>query len=213
MKLICTILVSTLLTACSYSYPIKEGGDGVYYAESPPVYTYVDGFFGFPYYGPYSWTWYHPVWYSPLYSHHYSWFRRTPYYGVPYYMPSYAYTGSHEPRKKKKGKTKAPVPTTPGLQPLLPVDLQQVTISPSPYAAASKNPTFSSASARSRYAAKYGRSAYSAKYGSMNPSRSASSYRPSASSRSMPSTRSSATSGRSTTSRHVPSRMVVEDKP
>ena len=73
MKRAAYILILFLLSSCtSYNYVVKDGGDGVYYAESPPVYTYVDGYFGFPYFGPYSGYWYNPIWYSPLLGPHYS---------------------------------------------------------------------------------------------------------------------------------------------
>lgn len=203
MKPLLTILSCLLISACAtYSYPVKDGGDGVYYAESPPIYTYVDGYFGFPYYGPYSWTWYHPVWYSPYWSNHYSWYRPYQVCGLPYYVPSATFAGQPTPRKGKKSKVTNPGITAPPMTPILPVDLGQMAIAPSRYA--SKNPTFSSAGMKSRYA---GKSAYSAKYGSK------AAYRPSASSRATASPRYSRPSSRSQRSRHQPSRMVTRDIP
>lgn len=58
MKRIPAILILSLLTACS-TYEVKDAGDGVYYAESPPEYRYV-----------YSsgWPFWHSAYYYPVYS-------------------------------------------------------------------------------------------------------------------------------------------------
>lgn len=72
MKRLLVTFLFLSLGACS-SYSVRDAGDGVYYAESPPSYVYVDGWVGFGYAGPYAWSWYHPVWYSPLAGGHYYW--------------------------------------------------------------------------------------------------------------------------------------------
>ena len=208
MKPILSMLFCLFVSACSgYSYPVKDGGDGVYYAESPPIYTYVDGYFGFPYYGPYSWTWYHPVWYSPYWSNHYSWYRPYQVCGLPYYLPTASFAGSAEPRKGRKAKVNNPSITAPLMTPILPIDLEQMVLSPATSRYSGKNPTFYSAGMKSRYSAKSGQSAYDSKYGTQ------SAYRPSVSSRSYASPRYSRSPSRSSSSRHAPSRMVTTDDP
>ena len=208
MKRILPILLCLLVTACTgYNYPVKDGGDGVYYAESPPIYTYVDGYFGFPYYGPYSWTWYHPVWYSPYWSNHYSWYRPHQICGLPYYVPSASFAGQAGVREGKKTKITNPAVTAPLMTPIRPIGLEQMTLSPASSRYSSKNPAFYSAGMKSRYSAKSGQSAYGSKYGNQ------SAYRPSASSRATASPRYSRSASRSSSSRHVPSRRVTTDDP
>lgn len=190
MKRLYTILLSILLAAtAACSYPIKDGGDGVYYAESPPIYTYVDGYFGFPYYGPYSWVWYHPVWYSPYNCNHYSWYRPRNHWSEPFDGPAggVAYNKASRPDKrhvynsrKKSKEYKA----------ILPVDVRQMTISSGTRSSSSKSHSYRSAKAKSRKTSKSSKPAYS---------RSSSS---SAAHRSSPSSRSS-TPVRSSTPRHV----------
>ncbi|MEE4294461.1 MAG: hypothetical protein V2I79_10900 [Xanthomonadales bacterium] len=72
MKRAWPILLILVFSACS-GPTLRDGGDGVYYASSPPAYVYVDSYVGFRYFGPYAWSWYHPVWYSPLAGGHYYW--------------------------------------------------------------------------------------------------------------------------------------------
>lgn len=74
MKRIYSILPLLLLAGCfSQPYNMKFGGNSVSAVKSSGTYTYVGDSFGFPYYGPYSWSWYDPVWYSPVSGPHYSW--------------------------------------------------------------------------------------------------------------------------------------------
>ncbi len=208
MKPILSILLCLLVSACTgYGYPVKDGGDGVYYAESPPIYTYVDGYFGFPYYGPYSWTWYHPVWYSPYWSNHYSWYRPYQICGLPYYLPSTSFAGHSAPHEGKKAKVTDPVVTAPLMTPVLPIDLGQMALSPATSRYAGKNPAFYSTGAKSRYSAKSGRSAYASKYGTR------SAYRPSVSSRSTSSSRYPRSPSRSSESPRVRSRALTIDDP
>ena len=206
MKRAVYILILFLLSSCtSYNYVVKDGGDGVYYAESPPVYTYVDGYFGFPYFGPYSGYWYNPIWYSPLLGHHYSWYRPYQACGMPYYFPSHAFAGQQGPRKGKKARVSDPVVSAPPTRIILPVDLEQMTIAPQSSRYASKNPSFNAAGSKSRYAAKSVRSSNSVKRSSTGV------YRPSSSYRSPSSSRYPSTPSRSQGSRHAPSRMVIDD--
>lgn len=80
-------VLAGIVSGCmTYPYEVKDGGDGVYYAESAPVYTYVNMPFGFPYYGPYAWSWYYPVWHPPYAGSHYSWYR-------PYHPWSHPFSG------------------------------------------------------------------------------------------------------------------------
>ena len=122
MKMFAAILLTVLLAGCTgYGYPVRDGGDGVYYASSPPVYTYVDGYFGFPYYGPYSWSWYYPVWYTPLAGPHYSWYRSYGFWamtGAPYRPPTIS----------DKSEPPAPVDSGPDVRPIMPVDLGQMAV-------------------------------------------------------------------------------------
>lgn len=161
MKRLPTILVSVLLAASvACSYPIKDAGDGVYYASSPPIYTYVNGYFGFPYYGPYSWAWYHPVWYSPYNCNHYSWYRSRNRWSEPFDGPAgvVAYKKDPVPDKRyaygsRKKSTKTRV--------ILPVDVQQMTFISETGSTRSKSQAYRSASAKSRAASKSSKSAYS----------------------------------------------------
>jgi hypothetical protein len=129
MKPIFAMLAGLLLAACSgYPYAVRDGGDGVYYAESPPVYTYVDGYFGFPYYGPYAWSWYYPLWYAPLAGPHYSWYRPPYYWSHPFHGVGdyYAYV----PVKRKSPVQAGVLPDTPVSAPLPPPNLRDATLRP-----------------------------------------------------------------------------------
>ena len=97
MKRLLGLLSLALLTACAgYSYPVQDGGDGVYYAASPPNVTYVKvpyspaRFYAMPY-----WTYYSPYFYphyfsiatapsiEPYYRSSNYWARNRPYYLPP----------------------------------------------------------------------------------------------------------------------------------
>ena len=214
MKRYALIFVLALLSGCAgYSYPVKDGGDGVYYAESPPVYTYVGGYYGFSYYGPYSGYWYHPIWYSPVMGPHYSWyrpyahcFRPYPYCGGPYYGHSYAFAGTSAEGRRNKSKANTPVASTSITYPLMPVGLEQMVITSGKTRYSQKNPTFATAGSKSRYAAKSGKSTSSYSRGSMNTYRSSSSHRAS------PSSRSPSLSRRSPAARYSSPRSATRDE-
>ena len=96
MKRLLGLLSLALLTACAgYSYPVQDGGDGVYYAASPPNVTYVNvpyspaRFYAMPY-----WTYHSPYFYpyyfsiaapsiEPYYASPNYWARNRPYYLPP----------------------------------------------------------------------------------------------------------------------------------
>lgn len=69
-------LVAALCSACAL--PVRDAGDGVYYAESPPDYVYAD-------YGPFSWSFY--SWMGPMYPYppYASWYT----YGSRWFHPPY----------------------------------------------------------------------------------------------------------------------------
>lgn len=128
-KPIVAILSSLLLAACSgYPYAVRDGGDGVYYAESPPVYTYVDGYFGFPYYGPYDWSWYYPLWYAPLTGPHYSWYRPPYYWSQPFYGVGDRY--AYFPPKRTAPVRTGSLPDEPSIVTLPMASLRDVTVQP-----------------------------------------------------------------------------------
>lgn len=96
MKRFFALLLLALLTGCAgYSYPVQDGGDGVYYASSPPNVTYVNVpyspayLYAMPYgvhYSPYFYPYYFSVSTSPLIERHY----HSPHYWAwnrPYYLP------------------------------------------------------------------------------------------------------------------------------
>lgn len=178
MKRLPSILMCILATAIAgCSYPIKDAGDGVYYASSPPIYTYVDGYFGFPYYGPYSWSWYHPIWYAPIYCDHYSWYRPRYHWGGPFDGPATGVARNNRPsRSSRLGYGDSDSPKQ--IRPILPVDLRQATIEPGSYRHASKNQAFRTTAQKSRSAAKSSKPAYS------RSNRASTAYRPSTPSRS-----------------------------
>jgi hypothetical protein len=155
MKPIVAIFAGLLLAACSgYPYAVRDGGDGVYFAESPPVYTYVDGYFGFPYYGPYAWSWYYPLWYAPLAGPHYSWYRPPYHWSHPFHgmADRYAYL----PVKRKNPAQAGALPADPVSVPLPPPDLRDATVRPPKYRRQVKhtvypNPTFKSKAAARVY--------------------------------------------------------------
>ncbi len=69
-------IVAALCSACAL--PVRDAGDGVYYAESPPDYVYAD-------YGPFSWSFY--SWMGPMYPYppYASWYT----YGSRWFHPPY----------------------------------------------------------------------------------------------------------------------------
>jgi hypothetical protein len=153
MKPIVAMLAGLLLAACSgYPYAVRDGGDGVYYADSPPVYTYVDGYFGFPYYGPYAWSWYYPLWYAPLAGPHYSWYRPPYYWCHPFdgVGDRYAYV----PVKRKPPVQSGVLPDTPVSAPLPPPNLRDATVRPVKYRRYYKHTGHPNATYKSRAAAK-----------------------------------------------------------
>ena len=93
MKRIAALALATLLAGCAYTYPVKEAGDGVYYAESPPEYTYIDSYFYDPFLYPY--------WYATFYHPSYPWLYdeyRYPYSAKsPYRSPSEVRPGRPAP--------------------------------------------------------------------------------------------------------------------
>ena len=114
IKRIPAIFIFTLLAACS-TYEVKDAGDGVYYAESPPEYSYVysSGYgFGWPYwYGSYYYPFYSSCWYAPYVSSYCAWqgtpyfrhaFFAPPYYGDFSVSQKYPVGGSGEQKSRKK---------------------------------------------------------------------------------------------------------------
>lgn len=98
MKVLTAIFLLALLSGCAaYNYPVQHGGDGVYYASSPPSYTYVDSYGGFSYYSPYFYPYYFSVWYSPWNSPWYGYggYWPTHYWCPPYRVPRDHYRGGY----------------------------------------------------------------------------------------------------------------------
>jgi hypothetical protein len=89
MRTIALTFILTFLTACS-TYQIKDAGEGVYYAESPPEYSYVYGHgYGWPsWYGSYYYPFYSSCGYAPYISPYCGW-RSTPYFRYSYFVPPY----------------------------------------------------------------------------------------------------------------------------
>ncbi len=103
-----------LVSACaSYNYPVYDAGDGVYYASSPPTYTFVDPYPGFSYYSPYFYPYYFSVWYSPWYRHHYGWYSPPHHRCPPYRMPHAAHYAGVSPDPGQLPDTMNPGPTGP----------------------------------------------------------------------------------------------------
>lgn len=153
MKRITAMLAGLLLAACSgYPYAVRDGGDGVYYAESPPVYTYVDGYFGFPYYGPYAWSWYYPLWYAPLTGPHYSWYRPPYHWGDPFYGAGDRY--AYLPVARKKRLQPGALPDEPPIVSLPPTGLRDATVQPPKSRRHAKHTGYSSPVYKSRAAAR-----------------------------------------------------------
>lgn len=182
MKTVLAIMFALSLAGCaSQGYSVRVGDDGVYYASSPPVYSYVDGYFGFPYYGPYSWAWYHPVWYSPVLGHHYSWCRPYDYWCGPGSWPGGSFAYHHEPGRNKSA-ARVPDDQAANLQPILPVDMRQMVIEARAPRSSLKQQSYVMPKTKYRAYDKVGRSSYASPRVS-----SSSTYRPS---RATPGTRS-----------------------
>lgn len=131
MKRLCAIFPLVLLAGCfSQPYNMKFGGDSVHYVNSRPVYSYFGSSYGFPYYGPYNWDWYYPVWYSPVPGPHYSWYCPGGIWSDPFYRPvgGLAYHGI--PRQNKERPTPTPVTTDPDVRPIRPMDLRHAVVEP-----------------------------------------------------------------------------------
>lgn len=112
------VLVFIFLTACS-TYEVKDAGDGVYYAESPPEYTYVDGYvFGRSF-------WHSSYYYSPFWSS--CW--HTPYAGYYCHWPGAPFIRHEHIARDFAMDNKYPVagtgkyryPTRPAVMPVAPV--------------------------------------------------------------------------------------------
>lgn len=86
MKRIAALLLAALLAGCAYTYPVVDAGDGIYYAESPPDYTWVD--VGWGYYDPFMYPWWYTSYYYPYYPWHHDRHRHPYPAQVPYRQPS-----------------------------------------------------------------------------------------------------------------------------
>ena len=87
MKRIPALLIISLLAACS-TYEVKDAGDGVYYAESPPEYSYVYNYSWPSWYSRTYYPFYSTCWYGGHYSRHCGW-HGPPYLRYSYYPPRY----------------------------------------------------------------------------------------------------------------------------
>lgn len=156
-------MLAVFLAGCTtYPYEVKDGGDGVYYAASPPVYRYVDTYFGFPYYGPYSWSWYYPIWHAPIAGPHYSWYRPHCYWCHPFTGPNARVAQSYVPRGDwlyERRASRTPSDLTPSLTPM---DFRAATIEPLRYNKSRYPYRYSTPAMKQRMAAKG--------YGSNKPS-------------------------------------------
>ena len=162
MKRLSAILVLLILAGCATSTYQPWPNRGESYYRSLQAYTYIDGYYGFPYFGPYAGYWYHPVWYSPMMGNHYSWHR--PYYcwGSPYLHPALR-TADRERGKKPDSQSPIRRPLYP--EPILPIDLEQVVIGPDASRAAFKLQGYGSSGMKRRPMSKATKSSASA-YGS-----------------------------------------------
>lgn len=89
MRKIAATFILIFLAACS-TYQVRDAGDGVYYAESPPEYSYVYSHgYGWPsWYSSYYYPFYSSCWYAPYISPYCGW-RSTPYFRYSYFAPPY----------------------------------------------------------------------------------------------------------------------------
>ena len=122
MKGIPALLIITLLTACA-NYQVKDAGDGVYYAESPPEYTYVNAYgFGWTnWYGSFYSPFHTTCWHTGYVSRYCHW-QGSPYTSYAYHAPPYygdfavrhkypvAATGGQKDERKR-----VVMPITPGM--------------------------------------------------------------------------------------------------
>lgn len=93
-KTVIMLLAGCLLGACaSQPFPMKDGGDGIFYAESPPDYIFVRSY-GWPYYYGFNrYPYYYPWW---LYTSHHRYDNLCMIYPgrcTPWRYPTMAYTG------------------------------------------------------------------------------------------------------------------------
>lgn len=116
IKPLIALLGALLLAGCAtWNYPVEDAGEGVYYADSPPDYVYVDYGFSwgsmYPWIGPpylYPMTFYSPyyypgsLWYRQPFGmygywsmNHYGWHRPPPL--TPYRPPT------HGPAQENRG--------------------------------------------------------------------------------------------------------------
>jgi len=95
MKRIAALLLTALLTGCAYTYPVVDAGDGVYYAESPPDYTWVD--VGWRYYDPFMSPWWYASYYDPYYLWRHDRYRYPYPVQVPYRPPPVVRSGRPAP--------------------------------------------------------------------------------------------------------------------
>lgn len=105
MKWFTTIIILALVAGCS-TYDVKDAGDGVYYAESPPEYTYVDSYRWPSWYGGfYYYPFYSSCMYAPYLNHMCGW-RGAPYQQYSYYRPPYHgdFAVSLKPPDQESGK-------------------------------------------------------------------------------------------------------------
>lgn len=90
-KVFITAVAVGLITGCASQFiPVKDGGEGVYYAESPPQHIYVHSY-GWPYYyGFYGYPYYYPWWLN-AYGRYDHWCYTYPGCYSPLRYPTYAY--------------------------------------------------------------------------------------------------------------------------
>lgn len=157
MKIVLSILLTVLITGCASSYSgfsIRDSGDKVYRGSSSTSFVYMNGYYGFPYYGPYAWRWYYPYWYSPLDGPHYSWYRPYGNWGGPCLHCSAGYAHSKVSEPSPVGSSKS----RPGAIPVLPVDLKQMAVPNSMLKPGMKHHAYRTPQMKSRSMAKYGTS-------------------------------------------------------
>lgn len=171
MKILLSILFTVLITGCVSSnsgFAIRDSGDKVYRGSSPTSFVYMNGYYGFPYYGPYAWRWYYPYWYSPLNGPHYSWYRPHGFWGAPCIECSQGYI----PPDIKQPGTIGPAQPRPAV-PILPVDLREMAVRNRAPKSSLNQHAYRTPQMKARSAAKYG----SNKSASRSSARSPASYR------------------------------------
>jgi hypothetical protein len=129
MKRLFAFLPIILLAGCaSQPYNMKFGGNNVSAVKSSSAYTYVGDSFGFPYYGPYSWSWYDPVWYSPISGPHYRWHCPGCVWSDPAYRPGSGPGSHHAPPPRGKRYAGPAADYRRDERPLTPVRLEDVVV-------------------------------------------------------------------------------------